>query len=190
MRITGGVYRGRIIQCPPGVIRPAMDRMRESLFSILGNMEGCAFLDLFSGSGCVGIEAASRGAEPVHLVEMDRGKKQVIQKNISMVESQIQLFMMNVNRFIPTAKCQYDIVYADPPFPMGGKVELAKSIDEANIVKNGGLFIIHYPAEEKAGWPEKIGDLEFNDERTYGRSILRFYKRIDTREEIQNLQAE
>ncbi len=182
MRITGGKYRGRIIQCPPGVIRPAMDRMRESLFSILGNLDGCSFLDLFSGSGCVGIEAASRGAEPVHLVEMDRGKKQVIDKNISFVESQIQVFMMNVNRFIPTAKLQYDIVYADPPFPMGGKVALAQAVDTAGIVKPGGMFIIHYPAEEKSGWPEMIGDLEFRDERTYGRSLLRFYKRIETQE--------
>jgi 16S rRNA (guanine966-N2)-methyltransferase len=54
MRITGGEYRGRIVKCPPGVIRPAMDRMRESLFSILGNLEGKSFLDIFSGSGVVG----------------------------------------------------------------------------------------------------------------------------------------
>ena len=57
MRITGGKYRGRRIVCPPGVIRPAMDRMRESLFSILGNLEGISFLDLFSGSGLVGEKA-------------------------------------------------------------------------------------------------------------------------------------
>ena len=100
MRITGGKYCGRIVTCPPGVIRPAMDRMRESLFSILGNIEDYSFLDLFTGSGCVGIEAASRGAEPVHLVEKDRGKKKVITENISFVESPIMLFMADVNRFI------------------------------------------------------------------------------------------
>ncbi len=183
MRITGGAYRGRIIQCPPGVIRPAMDRMRESLFSILGNLEGCSFLDLFSGSGCVGIEAASRGAQPVHLVEMDRGKKSVILKNISFVETPIQLFMMNVNRFIPTAKRKYDVVYADPPFPMAGKVELATAVDDADILTDGGLFIIHYPAEEQKGWPQAIGNLQCIDERTYGRSILRFYKRTSSQGE-------
>ena len=69
MRVTGGRYRGRTVKCPKGVIRPAMDRMRESLFNILGNISGESFLDLFSGSGVVGIEAASRGAEPVVLVE-------------------------------------------------------------------------------------------------------------------------
>ena len=87
MRITGGKYCRRNVACPPGVIRPAMDRMRESLFSILGDLSGLSFLDLFSGSGCVAIEAASRGASPIHLVEMDRGKKETIEKNLSFVSS-------------------------------------------------------------------------------------------------------
>lgn len=177
MRITGGKYRGRIVTCPPGVIRPAMDRMRESLFSILGNLDDYSFLDLFTGSGCVGIEAASRGAKPVHIVEKDRGKKQVILKNISFVETPIKLFMADVKRFIPTSKISYDIVYADPPFPMSGKVELTELIAKSQIVNKGGLFIIHYPSEEKSQWPEKIGDLVNYDERKYGRSILRFYRR-------------
>ena len=177
MRITGGKYRGRIITCPPGVIRPAMDRMRESLFSILGNLDDYSFLDLFTGSGCVGIEAASRGASPVHIVEKDRGKKSVILKNISIVETPIKLFMADVKRFIPTSKQTYDIVYADPPFPMEGKVELTNLIAKSEIVKKGGLFIIHYPSEERSQWPETIGDLVNYDERKYGRSILRLYKR-------------
>ncbi len=71
MRITGGTIRGRRVVCPPGVIRPAMDRMRESMFSILGPLDGFSFLDLFTGSGLVGLEAWSRGARPVVLVEKD-----------------------------------------------------------------------------------------------------------------------
>lgn len=153
-----------------------MDMMRESLFSILGNIEGLSWLDLFTGSGCVGIEAASRGASLVHLVEKDRLKKATILENLSIVESEIELFMTDVNRFIPTAKRQYDIVYADPPFPMEGKVDLAMAVDKAKLLTAGGLFIIHYPSEEKKGWPEQIGSLSFIDERKYGRSMLRFYK--------------
>ncbi|MDD4573857.1 MAG: RsmD family RNA methyltransferase, partial [Sphaerochaeta sp.] len=145
--------------------------------SILGNIEGISWLDLFTGSGCVGIEAASRGASLVHVVEKDRQKMATILKNLSMVESEIQLFMTDVNRFIPTAKRQYDVVYADPPFPMFGKVDLAKAVDKAGLLTEGGLFIIHYPSEEKKDWPKQIGNLEFNDERKYGRSMLRFYKR-------------
>jgi len=152
-----------------------MDMMRESLFSILGPLEGMNFLDLFSGSGCVGIEAASRGAEPVHLVEKDRQKRRVILSNIEMVQTEISLFMADVYRFIPTAKTRYDIIYADPPFPMAQKVNLARSVDKAGILKEGGQFIIHFPKEEDEAWPEVIGSLTLTDKRFYGRSTLRFY---------------
>lgn len=176
MRITGGIYRGRRVICPPGVIRPAMDMMRESLFDQLGDLTGKSWLDLFTGSGCVGIEAASRGAALVHLVEMDKGKRETIMKNISYVECDIRLFLTDVWRFIPTAKQQYNYVYADPPFNMEGKVKLTEAIDQAYLVTDGGLFIIHYPTEEKAEWPEQIGDLKTIDERKYGRSMLRFFR--------------
>ena len=176
MRITGGKYCRRNVVCPPGVIRPAMDRMRESLFSILGDLSGCSFLDLFSGSGCVAIEAASRGAEPIHLVEMDRGKKETIEKNLSFVEEEKHLYMMDAMRYIMTSVMRYDIIYADPPFNMEGKVALAERIAKKGILKEHGLFIIHYPEEEKELWPERIEGLIFKDERKYGRSMVRFYE--------------
>jgi 16S rRNA (guanine966-N2)-methyltransferase len=176
MRITGGLYRGRKIVCPPGEIRPAMDRMRESLFSILYDIEDFSFLDLFSGSGLVGIEAASRKSTPVHLVELDRNKKATIEKNIAFVESDIKLFITDVFKFLKQTKNRYDIIYADPPFNLENKVKIATLVDENSLLEKEGLFIIHYPAEEKNLWPDKIGSLTFIDERKYGRSHLRFYK--------------
>ncbi len=176
MRITGGKYCRRNILCPPGVIRPAMDRMRESLFSILGDLSGESFLDLFSGSGCVAIEAASRGASPIHLVEMDKGKKATIERNLSFVEEEKRLFMMDVNRYILSTVYKYDIVYADPPFDMAGKIDLIKKVADKKLVKPDGLFIIHYPVEERKDFPEEIEGFDFKDERKYGRSMLRFYK--------------
>lgn len=177
MRITGGKYLRRNVVCPPGVIRPAMDRMRESLFAILGDLTGCSFLDLFSGSGCVAIEAASRGANPIHLVEMDRGKKAVIEKNLSFVEENKKLFVMDAYRYILSTLTKYDIVYADPPFNMEEKVKLLETVAKAGIIKERGLFIIHYPLEERSLWPESIDGFTLIDERKYGRSVLRFYRR-------------
>jgi 16S rRNA (guanine(966)-N(2))-methyltransferase RsmD len=176
MRITGGVYRGRKVQCPKGVIRPAMDRMRESMFSILGSLEGTSFLDLFSGSGLVGIEAASRGASPVILVEMDRKKRTVIEKNIGIVESEISLVMMPVERFFKRGMGSFDIIYLDPPFPMPGKVQLVASAASSGLLAEGGKVLIHHPAEES--WPETIESLVCYDKRTYGRSILRFFRQL------------
>jgi 16S rRNA (guanine(966)-N(2))-methyltransferase RsmD len=181
MRVTGGVYRGRRITCPPGVIRPAMDRMRESMFSILGPIEGLSFLDLFSGSGLVGIEAASRGCEPVDLVEMDRRKRSVLRQNMEIVETQINLYMMSVQKFVRLAPRSYDIMYADPPFPMEGKEKLSLSIAQSQLLRPDGLYIIHYPAEDNL--PERMGKLMCSDTRKYGRSMLKFY-REDTHEQL------
>jgi len=183
MRITGGKYRGRTIQCPPGVIRPAMDRMRESLFSILGPIDGSSFLDLFSGSGLVGLEAASRGAYPVHLVEMDRKKKKTMQRNIQFVDTEIELFMMSVQAFMRRTGRFYDIVYADPPFPMKEKQKIIDQADASDIVAPGGLFLIHYPSEDKLADASSGGSLVYFDERKYGRSLLRFYRREKTYDE-------
>lgn len=180
MRITGGKYCGRRVIIPTGEleIRPAMDRMRESLFSILGPLDGASFCDLFSGSGCVGLEAASRGATTVHLVEMDRAKRDIMEKNISWAQEdcEIKIFFSNVLKFIPTAQMQYEIVYADPPFPMGNKIQIAQLVDRRHCVQSDGLFIIHIPAVEENQWPEEIGDLKLYDTRKYGRNMIKFYR--------------
>ena len=77
MRITGGSLCGRKVETPDGVIRPAMDRMRESVFAIIGDLTGATFLDIFSGSGTIALEAASRGASYIEAVEADRVFEQI-----------------------------------------------------------------------------------------------------------------
>lgn len=189
MRITGGIYRSRKVQCPPGVIRPAMDRMRESMFSILGDISQLSFLDLFTGSGVVGIEAASRGAEPVVLVEKDRRKAPVIRKNLSFVESNIRLVLQPAERFIAAARKnrsgpaegplqQFDIIYLDPPFKYEQKIRLIQSVAAGGLLAPHGLCLIHHPSQEE--WPDRIEQLECSDVRGYGGSTLRFFSEAGT----------
>ena len=123
MRVTGGKYRGRTIQCPPGIIRPAMDRMRESLFAVLGDLSGRSFLDLFSGSGTMALEAVSRGAGPVAAIEKDRGKSKIIEKNLQIAEEPIELRFMPAERFLKRASGSWDIIFMDPPFAYRFKSE-------------------------------------------------------------------
>jgi len=175
MRITGGKYRGRTVFCPPGIIRPAMDRMRTSLFSILGPLDGLSFLDLFSGSGLVGLEAASRGASPVDLVEKDFGKKAVIQRNLAWVEEAVHLHLADVKAFLKRAHQIWDLIYADPPFPMEGKLDVLQLVDDRQLLAPGGSVLLHYPGEET--FPETIGTLVRYDHREYGRSHVVFYTR-------------
>jgi len=130
LRVTGGKYSSRQVKCPKGVIRPAMDRMRESMFSILDNIHGKSFLDLFSGSGIVGIEAASRGASPVYFIEKDKIKKKVLYENTDMIETEKKIFIMAAEKFILINRKKFDIIFLDPPFPMGEKQELVRSVSK------------------------------------------------------------
>jgi len=151
-----------------------MDRMRESLFSILGDLSGSSFLDLFAGSGVVGIEAASRGASPVTLVEKDARKRPVILKNISFVESEIRLRIQPAER-VRLEEQPYSIVYLDPPFAYTEKIGLITMVYTRGLMEREGLCIIHHPSEEKT-WPETIGPLSCTDLRKYGGSTLRFFR--------------
>lgn len=177
MRVTGGIYSGRQVKCPKGIIRPSMDRMRESVFSILGNLEGLSFLDMFSGSGIIGIEAASRGAEPVVLVEKDFIKKNVIKENISFVESEISLRLMSVERYI---QCMpdgsFNLIFLDPPFPRQKKKDLIYKIGESELLNENGILMIHYPQEDNLN-EEQFEKFDLIDERKYGRSIVLFYRK-------------
>jgi 16S rRNA (guanine966-N2)-methyltransferase len=175
VRITGGQYRGRTILCPPGEIRPSMDRMRTSLFSILGDLQGLSFLDLYSGTGILGIEAASRGADPVLLVERDHRKKGIILKNISFVESGIELVITPVERFLRVNQRSWDVVFLDPPFVTEGKGAVLDAACMPPHLAPGGLAIMHLHTAEKLV-TEREG-LELADRRTYGQSLLLFFRR-------------
>ena len=177
MRITGGVLKGRQIKCPKGVIRPAMDRMRESVFAILGDLSGKSFLDLFSGSGTLAIEAASRGAKHVELCEKDKIKIPVILENVAVVERElginVKCHFMPVEYFIKRCRTSFDYIFFDPPFPYKFHAELIKNAAENGMCKNGGTILVHRPEEH--AMPDEIGKLSRTDMRSYGRSIVDFY---------------
>jgi 16S rRNA (guanine966-N2)-methyltransferase len=173
LRITGGIYGGRRVQCPPGEIRPAMDRMRESLFSILGNLDGVRFLDLFAGSGIVGLEAASRGAVYVVAVERDRRKREVTERNLEIAGGIANLTMASVEGFLKNCNEHFDVVYLDPPFRMPGKETLLQRVSNSGCVRQGTIVLLHHPGDELA---EVIGRLERYDRRRYGGSILDFFE--------------
>jgi len=176
MRITGGRYRGRIVGVPKGKleIRPAMDKMRESVFAVLGDLTGLSFLDLFSGSGIIALEAASRGASPVVCVEKDPAKFAFLLGNVSLAEERVDCRSMPVERFILRNRTPFSVVFCDPPFPYRYRRELLESLAEGPSAAPGGLVLIHFPSEDRL--PEAIGSLGVKDEREYGRSRVRFYR--------------
>lgn len=176
MRITGGSLKGRRVQVPEGnlEIRPAMDRMRESVFGVLGDLEGLSFLDLFTGSGIIALEAASRGADPVACVEKDRDKFPLLLKNVSIAPKRIQCHSMPVERFILRNAEAFSVVFLDPPFPYAFRRELLEKLSASPSVAGGGLVLMHHPREDRL--PPEIGRLALVDEREYGRSLVKFYR--------------
>lgn len=177
MRITGGRLKGRVIKCPDGIIRPAMDRMRESVFAILGDLEGKSWLDLFSGSGTIAIEAVSRGSKEVQLCEKDKIKIKQVLENVSVTEKELGVkigcHFMAVELFLKRCKDKFDYIFLDPPFPYKYRLDLLKIIEQRKLVKEGGFVMIHFPEEDML--PEQIGTLSLRDKRIYGRSIVNFY---------------
>ncbi|NIZ41187.1 16S rRNA (guanine(966)-N(2))-methyltransferase RsmD [Entomospira entomophila] len=185
MRITGGEYRSRRVKMPPGVIRPAMDRMRESMFAIHmshygGSLEGLSFLDLFSGSGIVALEAASRGCHRIVLVEKDGQKRPTIMENLQILDDEIQskLYLMSVEKFIrqPSFVETFDLIHLDPPFPLSQKFSYIQDVAKKRLLTDNGTLTIHYPKEDVL--VELIDDLQCIDVRSYGQSQLAFYRRV------------
>ncbi len=179
MRVTGGIYAGRTVQMPEGDlrIRPAMDRMRESVFGVLGDLSGLSFLDLFSGSGIIGLEAASRGADPVICVEKDRKKFPVLLENAAISNPPLFCRAMPAETFILRNKTAFDIIFLDPPFDYPFKLQLLERLEQSASLKVNSLVLIHFPREDRL--PDRVGALVSYDIRTYGRSIVRFYKKLD-----------
>jgi 16S rRNA (guanine966-N2)-methyltransferase len=127
MRIISGYYKGRKLLSPPA-IRPTQDMVRKSMFDILGDIEGLAFLELFAGSGAVGFEALSRGAKPVVFVEQDRQALKAITLNQESLKAQensliIAKDVLQTVPFLHKQGKKFDIVFLDPPYckVTGGK---------------------------------------------------------------------
>src|SRR5688572_2932073 len=120
VRIVAGRFRGRRLECPKRGTRPTLERVREALFSILGDLEGLSVVDLYAGSGALGFEALSRGARQVALVEADRNAAALIRKNAAAIgaEGECRVIESNVEdcRGALKASAPIDLVLADPPW--------------------------------------------------------------------------
>ncbi|MCL2720083.1 MAG: RsmD family RNA methyltransferase [Treponema sp.] len=173
MRITGGCLKGRKISVPPGEIRPSMDRMRESVFACLGDINGLSFLDIFTGSGIIAIEAASRGASYIEAIEQDKLKTKILLENVSISPSRINCRFMPAELFVKRAKKSFDIIFLDPPFPYQFKWQLVKDITLSKLAADGTKILIHRPRPEYL--KEEISNLKRFDSREYGRSVVDFF---------------
>lgn len=183
MRITGGEFGGRVLKTPRGDrVRPTQDMVREALFSMLmADVPGARFLDLFAGTGSVGIEAMSRGASEVYWIEGDRGVAKTTLRNVSEIvgsDAEFRVVCSDVMRWIRSVgrNMAFDIVFADPPYADakqdgcdGGLVALADALAKGDVIARDGLLITEMPIAAPVlsleGWC-------LLRDRTYGKTRL------------------
>lgn len=183
-RIVAGSRGGRRLNAPPGPgTRPTSDRVREALFSTLESMttiEGARFADLYAGSGAVGLEAASRGARAVLLVESDPRAARVIRANIASLDlgAVCQLRASTVASAVAAPVAEpFDVVFADPPYAQGEE-ELAGLLDALvahDWLAPGGVVVV----ERSSRTPEPRWPLYVTSHRAkrYGESMLWYGRR-------------
>ena len=176
MRIIGGVYKGKAIAADHRLtLRPTTDFAKEGLFNILSNrfdLTSFEALDLFSGSGSISYEFASRGCSAVHAVEMEPRHVAFIRATAGKLGfTQIRVIRDEVFHFVSICKAQYDIIFADPPYEMPRIEELPAQVLEHNILKPGGILILEH--SKRTGF---TGHDYLLDQRRYGNVHFSFFK--------------
>jgi 16S rRNA (guanine966-N2)-methyltransferase len=175
LRITGGRWGGRRIKAPRGTTaRPTADRVREALFSILGPLDDALVLDLFAGSGVLGLEALSRGARGATWVERDRQVQRVLAGNLDAFDLPGGLRRQDALGFLrasQTAGGQYDLVLLDPPYRLAPALgpELTRLLPA--VLAPGARVV----SESDRRAPLEL-DLPLEDERRYGDTLIRIHR--------------
>lgn len=191
MRIIAGKARGRAIKAPEGrETRPVTDMIRESLFDIWQfDIEGAQFLDLFAGSGCMGLEALSRGAAKATMVDAAPAAVRIIKDNLAktglasepneVLKSDV---IEAVGRFKRTRRT-FDIIYVDPPFTMPELFPpVMEALGDGALLKEDGVLAIRSETK-RLEMPESVGNLARVREKRYGISTVSFYRVVVPAEE-------
>ncbi len=181
MRIIAGEYRGRLLKSVKDrSVRPATDRVRESLFNILTNQftfEGLSVLDLFAGSGSVGLEALSRGASRVVFVEYSYPVVKILSENISSLgsgaESRCEVIRLNAYRFLKENLQQFNVIFVDPPYAQDEVEKLPDLIFERNLIQQDGILVMEHT--KKICFPPSSLYI-MTDQRAFGMTMVSFFQ--------------
>ncbi|MFA5322763.1 MAG: 16S rRNA (guanine(966)-N(2))-methyltransferase RsmD [Smithella sp.] len=181
MRIISGTAKGKNLSFPSGSTeRPTSDFLREALFNLLGSLEEKTFLDLFAGSGSVGLEAASRGAHEVYFVEKDKKLVHSIERNVHDCRLEEKCFIMTGNiekglRELLEKKCKIDIVFADPPYQCGWVGMTLNLLCGSQILNEKTVIVIQHSVREN--FVNFLNEkFHLTDQRKYGDNALTFLK--------------
>ena len=179
VRIIAGEFGGRFIQTPPGsTTHPMGERVRSAMFNSLGEtVRGARVLDVFAGSGAIGLEALSRGAESVFFVERDRVAQRIIAENIANlgVDEKSIVIKTTISNWLETAGAtgEFDIIFADPPYH---NPQFSTASRLMGLLKPGGTMILSHPGIGEVPIQDKTVVV---DSRSYGEAHLTKFLRLE-----------
>ncbi|MEO8532808.1 MAG: RsmD family RNA methyltransferase [Flavobacterium sp.] len=177
MRIISGKYKGRRIFPPKNLpVRPTTDMSKEALFNVLNNhfsFEGLKVLDLFSGTGNISFEFASRGSAPITSVDGDFGCVKFIKQVASEYDFEIAATKSDVFKFLENCKTSYDIIFADPPYALDQATfeKVVLTVFERDLLHEDGMMIIEHSKYTKL---EHLSNFSF--QKSYGGSFFTFFE--------------
>jgi 16S rRNA (guanine966-N2)-methyltransferase len=181
MRIIAGSHRGRPIRAPSGMrTRPTTDRVREALFSILGDLTDFQVIDCFAGSGAIGLEAVSRGASRAFFVESGREACTVIERNAASLglSSRCVVLRREVEKatgaLLPHAP--FDLILADPPWPIAQEAAPWVAELAGQCLAGNGRLVLGHPTREPLSLDPELG-FELQQTRHWGDSAMSFFER-------------
>jgi 16S rRNA (guanine(966)-N(2))-methyltransferase RsmD len=179
IRIIAGTFKGRRLACPEdGNIRPTSSLVRGALFNMLaGKLEGSEVLELYAGTGALGLEALSRGARHVVLVEGDRRTAEFLKRNLVMLGTGCDADLVNMDAvsYLEHCRSRFDLVLADPPYFEDLTQRLLGQIVEKNAIKDDGLVVIQEPSSRPPC--HGAGPMKLWRTRQHGRHRLAFYRK-------------
>lgn len=178
MRVISGTAKGCKLNSIDDIsTRPTLDRVKEPLFSIIqNNLQGANVLDLFAGSGALGIEALSRGSR--HCTFCDKSYKaiQMLKENVrkTRMEEKSTILNEDYNKCLEKLKEKYDLIFIDPPYKLDIAVKAIKKIINLGILSSDGIIVLETDEEERELEELKQVEIEVYDKRKYGRVKLLF----------------
>ncbi len=178
MRIIGGKYRSRILATFDGeAVRPTADRVKESLFNILAlRFQGARVLDLFSGSGALGLESLSRGAKEVVFNDKSKDSVAILKKNMKTLKieegREARVYNLDADVYLEYAKEPFDLIFIDPPYALDVGVKAVEKIAKRGLLSERGVLVF----ERDKPFEGEVPGLEKYDERKYGKTVITFFR--------------
>ena len=181
LRVISGKVRGLKLDTPKNeYVRPTTDRVKESLFNIINPyIIDSNVLDLFAGTGSLGIECLSRGASSATFVDVSKESINIVKSNIkkARVENESIILNLDFKNAIDRLKIQnkkFDIIFMDPPYYKNMFIDALSNIDEADLLCDDGIIVVEHDTKDK--FVDNIGRLEKTRDKKYGNTTLTFYK--------------